>query len=446
MRLGPVLACALLGLSSFASVASVAHAEVNLHIPFERYRLPNGLVVILHEDHRVPQVVVDLWFRVGSKDERPRRTGFAHLFEHLMFMGTRNVPNGRFDEIMEAQGGSSNASTTEDRTNYFEIGPSLLLETFLWLEADRLSSLADDMTKQKLDLQRDVVKNERRQTLENRPYGRVEEVLPEHAWPLGHPYHHPVIGSHADLSAASVGDVTHFFRHYYVPSNASLVIAGDFKAEEARALVERYFGWMARVDEPEHVVPPPARIARDERVVLRDQVVLPQVTLVWSSPAAEEPGDADCELLAALLGGGHSSRLQRALVYEKKLAQEIEVEQRASRWGGNFVIVATAQAGHDAAELERAIAGELQRLAAEPPPPRELARARAFVETRKLAELSSPFMLADRLNEAEFRSGDPGQLERSTLARYRALTAGDLSWQARAVLGRPHLTIEVQPK
>jgi zinc protease len=363
-----------------------------------------------------------------------------------MFMGTRNVPNGQFDAIMEAEGGSNNASTSEDRTNYFEVGPSRLLETFLWLEADRLSSLADDMTKQKLDLQRDVVKNERRQVVENRPYGRVDEVLPQHAWPDGHPYHHPVIGSHADLSAASVADVTAFFRRYYVPSNASLVIAGDFRRDDARRLVERYFAWMPRAPEPEHVVPPPARIARDERVVLHDQVALPQVTLVWSSPEADAPGDADCEVLAALLGGGHSSRLQRALVYQRKLAQEIEVEQRANRWGGNFVITATAQAGHTAAELERAIADEVARLRRELPTEREFARARAVTETRKLQELAAPTMLADTLNELEFRFGDPGQLERSLLARYEAVTASDVAWQADAMLGRAKVTIEVLPK
>src|SRR5581483_8796333 len=228
---------------SQASPPQASPPQTALHVAFERYKLPNGLTVILHEDHRLPQVVVDVLFRVGSKDERAHRTGFAHLFEHLMFMGTKNVPNGRFDQLMEAWGGQNNAATSEDRTNYFEMGPSHLLETFLWLEADRLATLPDDMTKDKVDLQRDVVKNERRQTYENRPYGRVELALPEHLYPDGHPYHHPVIGSHADLTAASVDDVKAFFRGYYVPSNAQLVVAGDFRPDEARRLIERWFGW-----------------------------------------------------------------------------------------------------------------------------------------------------------------------------------------------------------
>ena len=182
-----------------AALLSLLFMTTALHVPIERYVLPNGLVVILHEDHRLPNVVVDLTFRVGSKDEKPGRTGFAHLFEHLMFMGTKNVPNGRFDAILEGAGGYDNASTDEDYTNYFDSGPSNLLETFLWLEADRLSSLPDDMTKAKVDLQRDVVKNERREVYENRPYGRAELALPDKLYPPGHPYHHPVIGSHADL-------------------------------------------------------------------------------------------------------------------------------------------------------------------------------------------------------------------------------------------------------
>jgi predicted Zn-dependent peptidase len=440
------LAAAIASESGPRADGKPAPARSSLHVPFERYRLPNGLTVILHEDHRLPQVVVDVLFRVGSKDERPRRTGFAHLFEHLMFMGTQNVPNGRFDQLMEAWGGQNNAATSEDRTNYFEMGPSHLLETFLWLEADRLATLPDAMTKDKVDLQRDVVKNERRQSYENRPYGRVELALPEHLYPDGHPYHHPVIGSHADLTAASVDDVKAFFRSYYVASNASLVVAGDFKPDEARRLIERWFGWMVRVPEPEHAAPKPTRLEHAERVVLRDAVELEQVTLAWSSPEDGGTGDAECELLAALLGLGKSSRLQRALVYEQKLAQEVIVEQRASRYGGTLVIVATAQPGHSAQELERAIDAELSRLrTSAPPTEREVERARALTETKKLEEVSALVMLADQLNEMEFRYGDPGLLEYSLVGRYQSVSAGELLAQARALFGQPRLTVTVLP-
>ena len=423
-------------------------AEPALHVAFQRYRLPNGLTVILHQDHTLPQVVVDLWFRVGSKDERVRRTGFAHLFEHLMFMGTKNVPNGQYDAIMEAQGGSNNASTSEDRTNYFDVGPSNLLETFLWLEADRLATLPDAMTKAKVDLQRDVVKNERRQSYENRPYGGVELVIPEKMYPPGHPYHHPVIGSMADLSAARVEDVKAFFRSHYVPSNASLVVAGDFKPDEAKKLVDRYFGWMPRAPEPPHAVPPPATLTKSVRVDLKDAVELDQVNLVWHAPAELQNGDAECQLLAALLGGGHSSRLEKALIYDQKIASEVVVEDRPLRFGGNFVISATAQPGHSAAELEKAIDVELGKLLElrEPPTEREVARARVFVETQILRQVASLFGMADMLNEYQFVTGDPGGLERGLVARFSHLGPSDVTWAARRYLSQPRLTVTVRPK
>jgi zinc protease len=427
-------------------VAAPSRAGGVLHVPVEKYTLPNGLTVILHEDHRVPQVVVDLWFRVGSKDEAPRRTGFAHLFEHLMFMGTKNVPNGQFDAIMEAEGGANNASTSEDHTNYFEVGPSHLLETFLWLEADRLSSLPDAMTRAKLDLQRDVVKNERRQTYENRPYGGVELALPEALFPPAHPYHHPVIGSHSDLSAAQVGDVKAFFRKFYVPSNASLVIAGDFAAADARRLIERYFGWMARVPEPAHARPAPARLDAARRVTLTDAVELPQVTAAWLTPGLGEPGDAECELLAAVLGAGDSSRLARALVFDRRLAQSVEVEQRQQRYASELVVTAIARPNVDPAALERAIDDELARALREPPTEREVARAQAFVETRHLEEIDSLFGLADKLNEVQFRYGDPGELERALVERYRSATVGDVAKWTRAMLARPRVTVTVTPR
>ena len=380
-----------------------------LNIPLERYVLPNGLVVILHEDHRLPNVVVDLTFRVGSKDEKPGRTGFAHLFEHLMFMGTRNVPNGKFDAILEGAGGWDNASTNEDFTNYYDTGPSNLLETFLWLEADRLSSLPDDMTRAKVDLQRDVVKNERRQSYENQPYGRAELVLPDKLYPAWHPYHHPVIGSHADLDAASVEDVKAFFRQYYVPSNAVLSISGDFSPAAARALVDQYFAWMPKRPVPPHATPRPARLPKPVRVRLTDAVQLPRVILAWHSPAAYDDGDAECDVLAALLGGGHSSRLYQTLVYEQKLAESIEVEQRTSFYGSQFVIVATAQSGHTTAELERAIDRELGRLDRAPPTEREVEQARAFVQTKALHDLEPPVQLARRaqLVRAALRRREP---------------------------------------
>ena len=417
-----------------------------LHVPLERYVLPNGLVVILHEDHRLPSVVVDLTFRVGSKDEKPGRTGFAHLFEHLMFMGTRNVPNGTFDNILEGAGGNDNASTNEDYTNYFETGPSNLLETFLWLEADRLVSLPDDMTKAKVDLQRDVVKNERRQSYENRPYGRAELEIPDKLYPPAHPYHHPVIGSHADLNAASVGDVKAFFRQFYVPSNASLVVSGDFSTADAKKLVDKYFAWMPKRPVPPHATPKPVALAKPARVRLTDAVQLPRVIMVWHSPGAYADGDSACDLLAALLGGGHSSRLYQSLVYEKKLAESVEVEQRTSLYGSQLAIVVTAQSGHASAEVESAINDELARLDSTPPTESEVERARAFVQTKLLHEIEAPVQLAGAINWFELRFGDAAELDKRYLARYEGVTAAQVTAWAGKVLHAPRVTVVVEPE
>jgi zinc protease len=317
-----------------------------LSIPYERYVLPNGLTVILHEDHLQPSVTVNLWFAVGSSDEKPKKTGFAHLFEHLMFMGTKAVPNGGFDKLMEQQGGSNNATTGNDRTNYFESGPSNLLETFLFLEADRLAHLPDDMTKEKVDLQRDVVKNERRQSIENRPYGMAEIIIFEKLFPESHPYHHPVIGSHADLTSASVDDVKQFFRTYYVPNNASLVVAGDFKPDEAKALVNKFFAAIPRAPEPLRVSIPLVKLAKEVRVVQPDAVQQEKVILAWLAPAAYTKGSAELEVLATFLGTGKSSRLIKSLVVEQRLAESVEVTFEALRGQSVFIIDATAQGTH----------------------------------------------------------------------------------------------------
>ncbi len=431
----------------FPLLLGILGLATTLHIPVERYRLDNGLIVILHEDRSSPNVVVNLLFEVGSKDERLGRSGFAHLFEHLMFMGTKNAPNGAFDTIMESAGGTNSAFTAEDYTNYYESGAARLLETFLWLEADRLSSLPDAMTKAKVDLQRDVVKNERRQSYENQPYGRVELELPEQLYPANHPYHHPVIGSHADLTAASVEDVKSFFREYYAPSNAILVVSGSFSSPETNRLIDRYFGSIPKQPVPAHAAPQPIGLSAPVRVTLKDAVQLPQVVLAWHSPAAFADGDAACDLVAALLGAGQSSRLYRALVHDQKLAQSVRVNQRSAIYGSSFTVTATAQSGHTAKELEAAIDAELARLdGPAPPTDRELARARAFVQTRTLSELESPVGLAFNLAYYDFALGDASQLEKRQLSRYDDITIAAVRAWSHQVLDAPRVTITVEPE
>jgi predicted Zn-dependent peptidase len=247
----------LVTMTSFILPAGVARAQ---DLKYEKYKLDNGMTVILHEDHSLPVAGVNLWYRVGSKDEPQRRSGFAHLFEHLMFMGTERVPGNKFDTIMEGGGGANNASTSSDRTNYFSSGPAPLLPTLLWLEADRLEDLARTMDQEKLDKQRDVVRNERRQSYENRPYGKVELEIPEIMYPAGHPYHIPVIGTHEDLEAATVSDVKDFFATFYVPANVALCVAGDFDPKVIRPLITDLFGGLPHGGTPKRRTAEPAKL------------------------------------------------------------------------------------------------------------------------------------------------------------------------------------------
>src|SRR6266704_66203 len=307
-----------------------------LRVPYTTFTLPNGLQVLLHEDHSVPVVAVNTWYHVGSSDERTGRTGFAHLFEHIMFMGSEHVPTGEFDRLLEAAGGDNNGSTTEDRTNYYEDGPANALPLMLYLDSDRMGFLLPEIPADKVDLQRGVVQNERRQSYENRPYGLAEESILERLYPTNHPYHWPVIGSMADLSAATLEDVRGFFRTYYAPNNATLAIAGDITPRDARLLAERYFGDIARAPAPTRTPPPPVTLAADVHAVLEDRVQVPRVYDAWHTIKAFAEGDAALDVLANVLAGGRSSRLYRRLVYELQIATDVVAFQDRGRIDGTF--------------------------------------------------------------------------------------------------------------
>ncbi len=411
-----------------------------ISLPFERYTLPNGLTVILHEDHAHPRVVIDVVYDVGSANERVGRTGLAHLFEHLMFMGTVAVPNSAFDTLMEQVGGNNNAWTTWNHTNYYEMGPSNLLETFLFLEGDRLAHLNDAMTRAKVDLQRDVVKNERRQSYEMRPYGMSEEILSGKLFPPGHPYHHTVIGSHADLTAASVDDVKGFFAKHYVTTNASLVLAGDFDPAEAKRLVEKYLGPVPRVEAQLGPAIAPVELAKSVRVTQPDAVQHERVELHWLAPADNRRGSPECELLANLLGGGKSSRLVKSIVIDQQLAEDVEVSFDGRRGQSVFTVAATAQTGHSAAEVEKALEAELAKLLTSPPTTDEVDRARARLETRRLSGLEDLANRAWLLNSSELEFGDPGEIARSLLASLDAVTPSGTLEIIKRVLMKPRLT------
>jgi zinc protease len=416
--------------------APAANQQLELSVPYERFELPNGLTVILHEDHTTPVVSVNVWYHVGSGREKPGRTGFAHLFEHILFEGSENVPEGKFDEWLEAAGASNNGSTTEDRTNYWEDMPSNALELALFLESDRMGHLLAAMSPEKVDGQRDVVKNERRQSYENRPYGLAWLRLGENLFPEGHPYHWPVIGSMEDLSAASYEDVVDFFRNYYSPGNASLVIAGDIQTDEARAMVEHWFSDVAAGPRPQPIDPPAARLTKEVRLVLEDRVQLPRLYICWLSPAFYAPGDAEMDLLGSVLTDGKNSRLFKRLVYDMQIAQDVSAFQSSQALASAFCVIATAREGHALAELESAIQQELDRLKRETPAEREVGRAVHQYEARFLRQLERVGGFggkADRLNQYFTMVGNPDYFNED-LGRYQSVRADDLRAMARTWL------------
>lgn len=421
-----------LGLPAAALLASVLALPASANadgsdptIPFEKYALANGMTVILAPDAKVPMVTLNVMVKVGSRFEAPKRTGFAHLFEHLMFMGTTRVPTGAFDQWMEREGGYNNAWTSEDRTNYFDVAPSHVLPLLLWLEADRFGSLADSMTKEKLDAQRKVVRNERRQTSENEPYGKAELRLPELLYPPEHPYHHPVIGSHEDLEAASVDDVKGFFKTHYVPSNLSLVIAGDFDKATARDLVQKSFAGLGGTAAPAPAAPAAPRLDRVVRETIEDKVELPKIIMAWHSPARFAPGDAELDLLSNVLVDGKSSVLYKSLVFDKQLAQSVQASQVSQDLSSYFVIEILARPKVSLDEIERAVDAEIAKLAKTPVSKEQLERAKNDFETAFVKRLESVHSRASMLNAYQTYVGDPGFIGKD-LARYRSASEASI--------------------
>jgi len=418
-----------------------------MNIPFTEHTLENGLRVLLHEDHRLPVVAVNVWYHVGSKNERPGRTGFAHLFEHLMFEGSQHYDRGYFHPLQEA-GAALNGSTNADRTNYWEVVPTNGLELALWMESDRMGYLLPALTLQKFENQRDVVLNERRQNYENRPYGLAGAAITAALFPPDHPYHWMTIGEISDLKAASFEEVRAFFQTYYHPSNASLVVAGDIEPGRALDRVNAYFG-----DIPAGPKPSPltleAAIDSEVRLFLEDRVELPRLYLAWHSPAMFADGDAEMDLVADLVANGKASRLYRSLVYERRLATEVMAFQNSREFAGFWQLVATAAPGHNLVELDEAIAVELSRLLDEGPEADELERGRAQVETQfvfRLQTLGGFGGKSDQLNAYSVFLNDPGFFERD-LARYEKVSAQDIHGAAQHFLRRDRrVALSVVPK
>lgn len=419
MRTALLLALAL-GVAPVAQAAEPA-------IPHTSFTLDNGLTVYLVEDHTTPQAVVVTWYDVGSQDEKPGRTGLAHLFEHLMFKGSKHIPDGKLDILLEGAGGWSNAFTSSDMTVYFDVAASNFLETMLWIEADRMGGLLDTLDQEKLDNQRDVVRNERRQSYENRPYGMSEVILRESLWPAGFGYHWPVIGYHDDLVAASLTDVRRFFQTFYVPANATMVIGGDIDPKKAKALVERYFGWLPKRPKP---TPPayatPAPLKKEVDLVHPDKVQVPRVYLSWRAPAAFTGGEPAVDLAARILGGGKSSRLYERLVFQDRIAQDVSATLQSEVLGSELDVVVTARPGVAPERLVKAVDEEIARLAKEPPTAKELDRVKNARESSFLQQLEPVLWRAIQLAQYSVQAGDPDYLAKD-LARYRDVTAPQVS-------------------
>jgi zinc protease len=396
---------------------------LSLEIPFRKRVLDNQLQVVVHEDRSCPIVAVNVWYHVGSKNETPGRTGFAHLFEHLMFEGSAHHGSGYFEPLQQA-GGTLNGSTNPDRTNYWEVVPANALELALWLESDRMGFLLPALTEEKFANQREVVLNERRQNYENRPYGMAGLAMIDALFPSGHPYHWATIGSPDDLRAATADDVRAFFQRYYHPANASLAIAGDVDVEEGLDLAARYFGDIPAGAPPEAILPAPAR-ARPARRMIEDRVELPRLYLGWLTPAMYADGDADLDLLADVIAAGKASRLYRALVYEQRIATDVAASQGSRELGSSFQIVATAVPGIDLGAIERAIHEELARVRTAGVSSDELARTLALTETAFVSRLQTVGGFggkSDQLNNYNVFLGDPGYFARD-IERYRRADA-----------------------
>ena len=404
-----------------------------MEIAFEKETLDNGLDVIVHEDHSCPIVAVSVWYHVGSKNERPGLTGFAHLFEHLMFEGSAHHDSGYFRPLQEV-GGALNGSTNTDRTNYWEVVPTPAFERALWMESDRMGYLLPALTQEKFETQRRVVLNERRQNYENRPYGLVPVALMAALYAPNHPYHWVTIGDPDDLRAASLDDVKGFFSTYYHPANASLAIAGDVQTRDALDEVRHYFGELpaGRPATPLELPPTPEHDGA-RRLVLADRVELPRLYLSWPTPPLFAPGDAELDLLGDMLGGGKSSRLYRALVHERRIAIDVSAGQSSRELASSFSIVATAAPGHDLAELEAVIVDELTMFQTDGPTEDEVVRTRTRIEADfvyRLQTVGGFGGLSDQLNAYNVFTGDPGY-GAVDFARYAGVGPDQLAGAAR---------------
>jgi zinc protease len=453
MRMTPTIrTMALLAPIAFATATPlVAQRQQNrpngdaIRIPFERYKLPNGLTVILAPDRSTPTVAVDVWYHVGSKNEVPGRTGFAHMFEHVMFTGSGHVPYGLHDRLTEGVGGMNNGSTNNDRTNYYENIPSNYLESAIWMEADRMGFLLEKLDSAKFVAQRDIVQNERRQGTDNQPYGRSFEILAAALYPTGNPYHWPVVGYITDLQSASLEDVKNFFRLYYAPSNATISVVGDFDPAQAKAWVAKYFTDLPRGKTITRPTVSPPRLTSEKRLVFEDRVQIPRLYIRWPTVGAKHDDSYALQGLGQILSGGRTARLTKALVYDRQAAAQVNAFQVPRENLGDFGLQITPRPGHTLTELEAVTDSVIARLKHEGPTAEELERAKAGIEFQFVANLESNLGKAEILNAGSVYFGDPGYY-RIQYQKMNAVTAADIKRVANTYLGPGRVVLSFVPQ
>ncbi len=419
----------------------------DVDIPYQRFVLDNGLTVLVHEDHKAPVVALNVWYHVGSKNEPAGRHGFAHLFEHLMFEGSQHFDKDYFQVLEPAGATDMNGTTNVDRTNYFETVPTSALDRALWLESDRMGYMAQSITQAKLDQQRGVVENEKRQD-ENQPYGKVEDVIAEQTYPPGHPYSWTTIGSEADLDAATLADVKQWFATYYGPNNAVLAIAGDVDAATVKAKVEHYFGNLPPGPPVPHVQGWPAPMQGDKRMSIVDQVPLPRVYMVWNVPGDGERDNVLLQSLAEVLGGGKDSRLYQRLVYREQIATEVDAGVDGNEIGGQLQVMATVKPGGDLGAAERAIREELARIQREGPSAAELDRIKTgtyAAMVQGLDKVGGSGGKAGLLAANQTFHDDPAHY-RIELGYQRDATPDDVRAAAQRWLTQGSFTLQVHPQ
>jgi zinc protease len=435
---------AILLLACIGAIALLQSRTPAIRIPFESYKLPNGLTVILAPDHSTPTVAVTVWYHVGSKNETIGRTGFAHLFEHVMFTGSGHVPYGTHDRLTEGVGGSNNGTTSNDRTTYFEVVPSNYLESALWLESDRMGFLLDTLDIEKLNAQRDVVKNERRQGVDNQPYGMSDEIISGAMFPKSHPYSWPVIGSMTDLSAASEEDVKNFFRLYYAPNNAILSIAGDFESSAARALVTKYFGDLPEGKPVPRPTANPVTLERETRLVFEDRVQVPRLYIAWPTVGENNDDRFALSVLDAITAGPRTTRLTKALVYDQQAASTVGAFQDTNEDVGQWVMTITPRPGHSLTELEAAADAILDKLRTEGPTAVEIQRATAGLEFEFVSGLQSNLGKSGTLADGAGYHNDPGYFQ-TEYQKLLAVTPADVKRVANKYLTKGRVVLSIVP-